>query len=212
MLVALGCLLASSNSIDGRAEDVTVDAWLTVSTELPERARHVMVDEAESIWRDADVRIRWVEGAEGPVDGPALRILVVRHADGRSPEGEAVGELVRPWNGGAIAFASIARAEQVVRAAGAGPAQAVPEAVLDHRLGTVLGRAVAHEVGHYLLESGAHAGRGLMRAAFQPREFSDPRGGGFEVDDASRRRIRGRWTPPLPLPPAAPTQTARCCR
>jgi hypothetical protein len=211
MLVALACLVAWSSRIDGKAH-VTVDASLTVSAELPERARHVLVHEAESIWREAGVRIRWVEGAEQPVDRPALRILVVRHGDGRSPEGEAVGELVRPRNGRAIAFASIARAEQVVRAAGTGPAQAAPEAVLDRRLGMVLGRAVAHEIGHYLLESGAHAGRGLMRAAFQPREFSDPRSGAFDVDDASQRRIMGRWTLPLPLPPAAPTQTARCCR
>ena len=212
MLVALACLSASSSRIDGTAKDVTVDASLTVSAKLPERARHVLVQEAESIWREAGVRIRWVEGAEEPGDGPALRILVVRHGDGRSPEGEAVGELVRPRNGRAIAFASIARAEQVLRAAGTGPAQAAPEAVLDRRLGMVLGRAVAHEIGHYLLESGAHTGRGLMRATFQPREFSDPRSGGFDVDDASQRRIMGRWTPPLPLPPAAPTQTARCCR
>jgi hypothetical protein len=212
MLVALACLPAWSSRVDGDAEDLTVDASLTVSAELPDRARHVLVHEAESIWREAGVRIRWVEGAEDAGDRPALRILVVRHGDGRSPDGDAVGELVRPRNGRAIAFASIAGAEQVVQAAGIGPAQAAPEAVLNRRLGMVLGRAVAHEIGHYLLESGAHTGRGLMRATFQPREFSDPRSGAFDVDDASRRRIRGRWTPLLPLPPAAPTQSARCCR
>jgi hypothetical protein len=181
MLVAFACLQAS-NRIDGKAEDVRVDASLTVSAELPERARHVLVHEAETIWREAGVRIRWVEGAEESGDGPALLILVVRHADGRSPEGEAVGELVRTRSGRAIAFASIARAEQVVRAAGTGAVQAAPVAVRDRRLGMVLGRTVAHEIGHYLLESSTHTGRGLMRATFQPREFSDPR------------------------------QTARCCR
>ena len=211
-LVALAGLLASSGTRIDCAADVTVDAALTLSAELPERARRALVREADSIWRDAGVQIRWVEDEEAHDAPPALRVFVVRHADGRSPGDGAVGELVRPREGAAIAFASIARAEAVVQAAGSRPAQAAPESVMHHRLGVVLGRAVAHEIGHYLLESSAHAGRGLMRATFQPREFTDLRAGGFDVDDASQRRIRARWTLHAPLPPAAPTQTARCCR
>lgn len=197
---------------------MTVDAALTVSAELPESARHALVREADSIWRSAGVRIHWLDARDGSNAAPALRVAVVQQA-GVQQAGTAaragtwvVGELVRSRDGAAIAFASIARAEAVVQAAGSGPTQAVPESVMQHRLGVVLGRAVAHEIGHYLLESSAHAGRGLMRASFQPREFTDLRSGGFDVDDASQRRIKGRWTLPVPLPPAAPTQTARCCR
>jgi hypothetical protein len=36
---------------------------------------------------------------------------------------------------------------------------------------TVLGRAIAHEIGHLLLNSNAHPESGLMRAAWSQREL-----------------------------------------
>jgi hypothetical protein len=38
-------------------------------------------------------------------------------------------------------------------------------------LGTVLGHAIAHEIGHLLLGSNAHLPRGLMRAKWGPKEL-----------------------------------------
>jgi hypothetical protein len=192
-LVAIALVLPLNGSTVGGVADVTVDAALTVSTELPERSRRVLMQEAESIWRSAGVRIHWLDARDGDAATPALRVHVVRHAGARTRADHwVVGELLRFEDGAAIAFASIARAETVVRAAGTGPVRATPESVLHDRLGIVLGRAVAHEIGHYLLESGTHTGRGLMRATFQPREFTDLRSGGFELDETSQRRIRAR--------------------
>ena len=198
-LVATALLLASSGIRAGGLADVTVDAALSVSTELPKGARHALVQEVDSIWRSAGIRIHWLGEYDRPAGARALRVAVVKQ-NGARPAGTVaradswvVGELVRSQDGAAIAFASIARAEAVVQAAGPGPTQTAPESVMQHRLGVVLGRAVAHEIGHYLLESSAHAGHGLMRATFQPREFTDLRSGGFDVDDASQRQIRVRW-------------------
>jgi hypothetical protein len=78
-------------------------------------------------------------------------------------------------------------------AAGGGQAHVAPESLVHHRLGIVLGRAVAHEIGHYLLGTGEHAGTGLMRAAIHPREFADPRSGTFAVDKATRQRVQERF-------------------
>ena len=39
----------------------------------------------------------------------------------------------------------------------------------EQRLGLVLGRAVSHEIGHYLLQTNTHATRGLMRARIAAR-------------------------------------------
>jgi hypothetical protein len=50
-----------------------------------------------------------------------------------------------------------------------------------------LGRAVAHEIGHYLLRSRAHASRGLMRAAHPPAHFFDEWRRGFTVSAAEAR-------------------------
>ena len=57
--------------------------------------------------------------------------------------------------------------------------------LLDHRLGVVLGRAVAHEIGHYMLRTNTHATRGLMRARIASREFADLRSGSFRLDRAA---------------------------
>ena len=51
----------------------------------------------------------------------------------------------------------------------------------DRRLGVVLGRAVAHEIGHYLLGP-THASHGLMRANIDVREFADVTSRAFLLD------------------------------
>ena len=61
----------------------------------------------------------------------------------------------------------------------------------DRRLGVVLGRAVAHEIGHYLLQTNTHAKRGLMRAKIDAREFADLRSGSFRLDAAAETYLAG---------------------
>jgi hypothetical protein len=122
-----------------------------------------------------------------------LRVVIDRRAGPPGHGGNWVaGELLRFESGASVAVASIARAEAIVEAAGVGASHGSPDALVQNRLGVVLGRALAHEIGHYLLQSGAHASHGLMRATFQPREFTDLRSGIFGLDDASRRQIRLR--------------------
>ncbi len=61
-------------------------------------------------------------------------------------------------------------------------------------LGRTLGRALAHEIGHYLLKSKEHTTNGLMKGRRTIQEFIDAERRGFEVDTAQReaivRRIR----------------------
>jgi hypothetical protein len=57
------------------------------------------------------------------------------------------------------------------------------------KLGIVLGRAVAHEIGHYLLQSNAHSTYGLMRASIDAREFADLRSGSFRLDRESQASL-----------------------
>ena len=53
--------------------------------------------------------------------------------------------------------------------------------VAERRLGIVLGRALAHEIGHFLLGTHTHASRGLMRPHFDAIEFTDLRDGIFST-------------------------------
>src|SRR5258708_37039209 len=56
-------------------------------------------------------------------------------------------------------------------------------------LGRAMGRALAHEMGHYLLSSKAHTATGLMRARITATEFfgNDPRR--FQLDNAQRSSV-----------------------
>jgi hypothetical protein len=48
-------------------------------------------------------------------------------------------------------------------------------------VGRALGRALSHEIGHYLLKSKGHTLRGLMRAIWPSNEFFDVNRNGFEL-------------------------------
>jgi hypothetical protein len=61
----------------------------------------------------------------------------------------------------------------------------VPSALRDGEVGLALGRAVAHEIGHYLFNTRSHTADGLMRARFETRDLIDPRSPRFEADRAS---------------------------
>jgi hypothetical protein len=59
-------------------------------------------------------------------------------------------------------------------------------------LGRAMGRALAHELGHYLTASKAHAKKGLMRATRTASEFFALERWGFAIDPAQRRAMVAR--------------------
>ena len=65
-------------------------------------------------------------------------------------------------------------------------------AVNEMRLGIVLGRALAHEIGHHLLDTPTHARSGLMRPGFNAFEFTDLRDGTFALDRDAASWLRTR--------------------
>jgi hypothetical protein len=158
---------------------------LTASNELSGVSQRALVNETESIWRDANVQLRWLTDSPDAETGRPLRILVTRRAvSAANTHSWPVGELLRFEDNSAIAMASITSALRIV--------QADPErqlldltAMHQYKLGIVLGRAVAHEIGHYLLQTNTHSTYGLMRASIDAREFADLRTGAFRLDRES---------------------------
>lgn len=63
----------------------------------------------------------------------------------------------------------------------------------------VLGRAVAHEIGHFLLQSNTHAANGLMRARIDAQEFADPSRISFRLDQETQRQL-SRSRSPVEIP------------
>jgi hypothetical protein len=163
---------------------------LTVSEGLPGMSRRALMSETEAIWRQGHIRLRWLAGGAEPDSEATLRVLVTPRAVTSASDGQRwpVGELLRFEGSGAIAIASITGAERIVEESRRYRLIDLPDA-REHRLGVVLGRAVAHEIGHYLLKTNTHATRGLMRASIDAREFADIGAATFRLDDAAEAHM-----------------------
>jgi hypothetical protein len=169
-----------------------VNLRLTTSSELSGVSQRALVNEAEAIWRDANVRLRWVTDNMSPEQERPLRILVIRRVVSASNKHSwPVGELLRFQDSSAVATASITSALRIIQGDPERDMLDLP-AMHQYQLGVVLGRAVAHEIGHYLLESNWHARYGLMRAAIDAREFADLRTGSFRLDRESQAHLAAR--------------------
>jgi hypothetical protein len=71
----------------------------------------------------------------------------------------------------------------------------MPRAELETLLGRAMGRALAHEVGHYLLASKEHTREGLMKARRTAAEFFGTGRGRFGIELEQRDAIAARLTP-----------------
>lgn len=175
---------------------LSLNVNLASSHELSAISTGAMVAEANAIWWDSNLSLIWWTGEVNEPVAPeadahdALRVLVLaRHAPGAGHAATlTVGELVNREGAKSIAIASLTAARRVVD-------ESLRFRILDspreydHRLGVVLGRAVAHEIGHYLLRTGTHAREGLMRASIDVQEFADVRSRAFRLDGAAQAHL-----------------------
>jgi hypothetical protein len=199
----LSCVMVAAVSTapaeeGGPESALSLEILLTIAPSLPTASRGPLLDEATRIWRSQGVTIDWLSATASPrVTNKSLRVLVIprRGPAARQSDSLAVGELLGPGKGHAVAIVSIEAAERLVQEAS--PPGFPLLAPLDHRrLGLVLGRAVAHEIGHYLLDTPTHARHGLMRPRFDAREFSDLRPGTFTLDPDASQWLKDRFLQP----------------
>ena len=163
---------------------------LTSTQDLPLFTRLALMTETQDIWDDAHVRLRWMAHDGEAEGGPLLRVLLLARAV-PAPGDESpftIGELVRYDRAGAFAVASLTGARRIVD--NTRPRLLVdPPQVHDRRIGVVLGRAVAHEIGHFLLQTNTHATDGLMRARILASEFADLNRESFRLDKAAEAHL-----------------------
>ena len=192
------CLAISTSAIKAEspsAEAITrLNVLLTTVPNLSATARRAMIAEAAEIWSRQGITLDWLTAtAAAPVASNRLRVLVVqsRPADSSARQSFAVGELVRASNSHPVALISIESAQRLVDSLrGRAGYQLIQ--LDERRLGIVLGRALAHEIGHYLLGTHTHARSGLMRPQFDAHEFTDLREGGFALDPDAAAWLRTR--------------------
>jgi hypothetical protein len=70
----------------------------------------------------------------------------------------------------------------------------LPAAIQNQFLARALGRAAAHEIGHYLLASKTHEASGLMRAQFATADLMERSPRNFRLSQAQLRRLERRFS------------------
>jgi hypothetical protein len=152
---------------------------------LPDNVVRGMKDETTAIWSSLDVRIAWIDSGAGSVAGRAdvdLRVLLEESAEPglawQPQRGFLLAAVHKPETPGGSGLARI-WVTQVRQHAASIRLQGFPLASLPDSLTTLvlargLGRALAHEIGHYLLGTAQHRAHGLMRARFEPQELLAP--------------------------------------
>ena len=182
----------------GSTPQLTLNLNLAISQELSATSTGALVAEVNAIWWHSNLSLIWrtVDVSDPlpamPESENWLRVLVLaRQTPGAGDTSTfTVGELVRYEGAKPLAIASVTAARRVVGESVRVQALEGPRDY-DRRLGVVLGRAIAHEIGHYLLGP-AHASHGLMRANIDALEFADVASRAFLLDQPARAYLSQR--------------------
>jgi hypothetical protein len=154
--------------------------------------------EAASVWSEAGIHLRWRDagGAPDRAAGSALHVVVAESCPEHNPavmplawiiftDGVATPRIVLCYR----------NAEKLLGLAGSA-AESVPSVVHDAIIARMMGRAVAHEIGHYLLGP-QHATAGLMRSVHTVDRLAGLSRSPFRLvdDEPARAILRARALP-----------------
>lgn len=163
--------------------------------------------EADRIWRQSGVTFVWRRAARVVVPyvrssetGPYVP-NTVRLTIGGSPGADRSGHLPLGWivfddddvPGQEIYLSYTNGMQMLLNARGVvGVVSEMPLIQRDTLLARALGRALAHELGHYLLASKAHTARGLMKAILGAVELFSPDADALRLAPEQRRIVTAR--------------------
>jgi hypothetical protein len=191
---------------------VTVVVAPTISVSLVTR----VLGEAGAIWRAAGFTLVWDRLPEEAVSGPAvasavrvaapatLRVVIGgdRGIRTNDPNVKTLGWIVfeagSPLQEIYVSYANttaLFEASQDV----VGRISSKTIAEREMLLGRAMGRALAHEIGHYLLASKVHTAKGLMQAKRGAAELFSPPRSGFQLQADERRLIAARLNATAPV-------------
>ncbi|HMD36376.1 MAG TPA: hypothetical protein VKH42_15475 [Vicinamibacterales bacterium] len=150
-------------------------AYAAAATVSPSLLRRIL-DEADALWRPAGVTFAWEPlDLNRPVAGLQVVVEDLRAA---SPEAAShLGWLLFDHDmPSRMLHVSYANARALLENSGevVGSANRMPIAERETYLGRAMGRALAHELGHYLLASKAHTLTGLMRGTLTSETLFSP--------------------------------------
>jgi hypothetical protein len=187
MLIALTFVALACGAAPVHLAPPPLPIRLTFAAYISPSPLRRLLDEADAVWRPSGVTFAWDTESRGSAPA-ALRIVVDDErgaASGGLPPlgwitfdaGDTPGRLIHLSFANAVALLD----ESSVL----GDRTRMPIAQRETYLGRALGRALAHELGHYLLASKRHTPTGLMKGTLTAAELFS-----FE-------RSRLEVTPPL---------------
>jgi hypothetical protein len=165
---------------------VTVVAPRDVTDSLVNR----ICEEADAIWAPAGVAFEWHRDAS---TGEAHPLAIEVTIDDR--QAAVVGDGALGWitftGNGPDPFIHLSRASAEGLFRDTPGLFGAPMITHDSLIGRALGRALAHELGHYLLRSKVHTPRGLMRKTWTSGQTFALSRDGFELTPQERATAAG---------------------
>jgi hypothetical protein len=187
-----------TRSEDGALPHLVEPIIIEASPEIPRSLVRRLVDEAaETLRMSGFVLDRPREAASAQVHGPTVRVAIGDEDDG----GDVRGAIPIGW----IELDRFGVPQPVIHLSRTNTVQLLDTmAALHHAppfgreflMGRALGRALAHELGHYLTGSREHSRTGLMRARHPGDTFFATIRGGLTLTGRQRTLIARRCTGP----------------
>jgi hypothetical protein len=194
-VLAGACVLSLQAASPVRVQ-IVFDSYSAATREILTRA----VDEAARIWKSYGVDLSERLDQAGAGISLAIDLDTIRQ-EGIGEDG--LGQIHFRSDGSPDSSVTLFYAPIVRLASNA--TRMSPISVRNQIVARVMGRALAHEVGHFLLRSPHHAARGLMRAGHHASALTDSSRKGFVLTDSERDRLRIVLNSPLlaTAPPSA---------
>lgn len=183
--------------------------YVSAAPDLPARLVAAALAEADAVWRTTGVSFLWrredqyatMSGRMSPerrYGSPALRVVIGHETHTARDQHYPLGWIVfddprTPEQEIYVSYASVVMLlEQSPGIVGA--LQTMPILQRETLLARAMGRALAHELGHYLSASKVHTPRGLMKAVHTAAEFFGRNRDRFTLEPAERQQIVARLT------------------
>jgi hypothetical protein len=163
---------------------------------VPPLTRAVAVDEAARLWAPHGISIAAAVGEPRGRPGVITVAIVEQAGAPESAASRPLGAIAFDADGQpatviAVYLADILRLVSGVRVLGAAESQ-WPPLMRQRIVGRVIGRVLAHEIGHYTLRTPGHARAGLMRRAHVPLALVAPEPRPFALSNAEAARLADR--------------------
>jgi len=156
-----------------------------------------MLKEVRVVWHAyVDIEVVAVAGLGAAITDDVLT-LVISDRPSRDAAAESLG-WIEFVDGEPVRTINVSRGAAALlgdRTAFAGrPLRELPAAIQNQFMARALGRAAAHEIGHYLLASKAHESTGLMRAQFATADLMERSPRNFRLSPLELGRLERRFS------------------